>query len=102
MDKKELQELEDEHNRKLRGLERLEMDLDDYYHKFSRETDTLLEELSNACKDNNFAEIQPYIYEIENNLDSYHQEYKNHIEDVLEARYRENKNYYKQVEDRKV
>ena len=27
MDKKELQELEDEHNRKLRGLERLEMDL---------------------------------------------------------------------------
>ncbi|MFS9316702.1 hypothetical protein QM359_06130 [Streptococcus infantis] len=102
MDKKELQELEDEHNRKLRGLERLEMDLDDYYHKFSRETDTLLEELSNACKDNNFAEIQPYIYEIENNLDSYHQEYKIHIEDVLEARYRENKNYCKQMEERKV
>ena len=43
MDKKELQELEDEHNRKLRDLERLEMDLDDYYHKFSRETDMLLE-----------------------------------------------------------
>ena len=102
MDKKELQELEDEHNCKLRGLERLEMDLDDYYHKFSRETDMLLEELSNACKDNNFAEIQPYIYEIENNLDSYHQEYKNHIEDVLEARYRENKNYCKQMEERKV
>ena len=102
MDKKELQELEDEHNRKLRGLERLEMDLDDYYHKFSRGTDMLLEELSNACKDNNFAEIQPYIYEIENNLDSYHQEYKNHIEDVLEARYRENKNYCKQMEERNV
>ena len=28
MDKKELQKLEDEHNRKLRDLERLEMDLD--------------------------------------------------------------------------
>lgn len=102
MDKKELQELEDEHNRKLRGLERLEMDLDDYYHKFSRETAMLLEELSYACKDNNFAEIQPYIYEIENNLDGYHQLYKNRIENVLEARHQENKNYYKQVEERKV
>ena len=29
MDKKVLQKLEDEHNRKLRDLERLEMDLDD-------------------------------------------------------------------------
>ena len=29
MDKKQLQKLEDEHNRKLRNLERLEMDLDD-------------------------------------------------------------------------
>ena len=32
MDKKELQKLEDEHNRKLRDLERLEMDLDDDFH----------------------------------------------------------------------
>ena len=102
MDKKELQKLEDEHNRKLRDLERLEMDLDDYYHKFSRKTDMLLEELSNACRDCSFAEIQPYIYEIENNLDGYHQLYKDRIENVLEARHQENKNYYKQVEDRKV
>ena len=49
MDKKELQKLEDEHNRKLRDLERLEMDLDDDFHKFSRETDHLLEALSYAC-----------------------------------------------------
>ena len=42
MDKKGLQKLEDEHNRKLRDLERLEMDLDDDFHKFSRETDHLL------------------------------------------------------------
>ena len=41
MDKRNLK-LEDEHNRKLRDLERLEMDLDDDFHKFSRETDHLL------------------------------------------------------------
>ena len=64
MDKKELQKLEDEHNRKLRDLERLEMDLDDDFHKFSRETDHLLEALSYACRDSSFAEIQPYIFEI--------------------------------------
>ena len=51
MDKKELQKLEDEHHRKLRDLERLEMDLDDDFHKFSRETDHLLEALSYACRD---------------------------------------------------
>ena len=97
MDKKELQKLEDDHNRKLRDLERLEMDLDDDTHKFSRETDHLLEALSYACRDCSFAENQPYIYEIENNLDGYHQLYKNRIENVLEARHQENKNYYKQV-----
>ena len=97
MDKKELQKLEDEHNRKLRDLERLEMDLDDDSHKFSREMDHLLEALSYACRDCSFAENQPYIYEIENNLDGYHQLYKNRIENVLEARHQENKNYYKQV-----
>ena len=102
MDKKELHKLEDEHNRKLRDLERLEIDLDNYCQRFNRETSNLLDTLTYACRDCSFAEIQPYIYEIENNLDSYHQEYKNHIKDVLEARYRENKNYYKQVEERKV
>ena len=102
MDKKKLQKLEDDHNRKLRDLERLELDLDNYYQRFNRETSNLLDALTYACRDCSFSEIQPYIYEIENNLDSYHQEYKNHIEDVLEARYRENKNYYKQVEERKV
>ena len=55
MDKKQLQKLEDEHNRKLRNLERLEMDLDDDFHKFSRETDNLLEALSYACRDSSFA-----------------------------------------------
>jgi len=55
MDKKGLQKLEDEHNRKLRNLERLEMDLDDDFHKFSRETDHLLEALSYACRDSSFA-----------------------------------------------
>lgn len=80
----------------------LELDLDNDYQRFNRETSNILDALTYACKDYGFAEIQPYIYEIENNLDSYHQEYKNHIEDVLEARYRENKNYYKQVEERKV
>ena len=55
MDKKGLQKLEDEHHRKLRDLERLEMDLDDDFHKFSRETDHLLEALSYACRDSSFA-----------------------------------------------
>ena len=100
MDKKELQKLEDEHNRKLRDLERLEMDLDDDFHKFSRETDHLLEELSYACRDSNFAEIQPYIFEIENNLDNYHQLYKSRIENVLEARHQENKNFYRKLEEK--
>ena len=100
MDKKGLQKLEDEHNRKLRDLERLEMDLDDDFHKFSRETDHLLESLSYACRDSSFAEIQPYIFEIENNLDSYHQLYKNRIENVLEARHQENKNFYRKLEEK--
>ena len=42
MDKKELQKLEDEHNRKLRDLERLEIDLDNYYKRFNRVYSTLL------------------------------------------------------------
>ena len=100
MDKKELQKLEDDHNRKLRDLERLEMDLDDNFHKFSRETDNLLEALSYACRDSSFAEIQPYIFEIENNLDNYHQLYKSRIENVLEARHQENKNFYKRLEEK--
>ena len=58
MDKKELQKLEDEHNRKLRDLERLEMDLDDDFHKFSRETDHLLDALSKSIKKSTFAEIK--------------------------------------------
>lgn len=99
MDKNELQKLEDEHNRKLRDLERLEMYLDDF-HKFSREMDHLLEALSYACRDSSFAEIQPYIFEIENNLDSYHQLYKNRIENVLEARHQENKNFYRKLEEK--
>ncbi len=62
MDKKELQKLEDEHNRKLRDLERLEMDLDDDFTKFSREIDNLPRGASYACRDSSFAEIQPYIF----------------------------------------
>ncbi len=80
----------------------LELDLDNDYQRFNRENSNILDALTYACKDYGFAEIQPYIYEIENNLDSYHQECQNHIENVLEARHRENKNYYKQVEERKV
>ena len=102
MDKKELQKLEDEHNRKLRDLERLEMDLDDDFHKFSRETDHLLEALYYACRDSSFAEFQPYIFEIENNLDNYHQLYKSRIENVLEARHQENKNFHRKLEEKNV
>ena len=80
----------------------LELDLDNDYQRFNRETSNILDALTYTCKDYGFAEIQPYIYEIENNLDSYHQECQNHIKDVLEARYRENKNYCKQMEERKV
>lgn len=49
-----------------------------------------------------FAEIQPYIFEIENNLDNYHQLYKSRIENVLEARHQENKNFHRKLEEKNV
>lgn len=42
LDKKKRKELEDEHALKLRELDRVETDLDTYYHKFDRETNKLL------------------------------------------------------------
>ena len=46
LDKKKLQELEDEHALKMREFERVETDLDTYYYKFDRETNKLLEAIS--------------------------------------------------------
>ena len=46
--------------------------------------------------------FQPYIFEIENNLDNYHQLYKSRIENVLEARHQENKNFHRKLEEKNV
>lgn len=99
LDKKKLQELEDEHALKMREFERVETDLDTYYHKFDRETNKLLESISYACREVPLTAAQPYIFQIEDNLDQYHQQYKKCIDDVLEARYQENRRFQNKLDE---
>lgn len=51
LNKKKLQELEDEHALKMREFDRAETDLDTYYYKFDRETNKLLDAISYACRE---------------------------------------------------
>lgn len=95
MDKKELQKIEDDHMYKLRELERLEFDLDYYYHN-------IIESVSYACRGEYAVEIQSYIFEIEENLDNYRKLYNARIEDVLDLRSKENKNFYRKLEENKI
>ena len=99
LDKKKLQELEDEHALKMREFERVETDLDTYYYKFDRETNKLLEAISYACREVPLTAVQPYIFQIEDNLDQYHQQYKRRIDDVLEARYQENRRFQNKLDE---
>ena len=99
LDKKKLQELEDEHALKMREFDRAETDLDTYYYKFDRETNKLLEEISYACREVPLTAAQPYIFQIEDNLDQYHQQYKRRIDDVLEARYQENRRFQNKLDE---
>ena len=99
LDKKKLQELEDEHALKMREFERVETDLDTYYYKFDRETNKLLEAISYACREVPLTAAQPYIFQIEDNLDQYHQQYKKCIDDVLEARYQENRRFQNKLDE---
>lgn len=102
MDKKELQKIEDDHLHKLHELERLEFDLDYYYHRFDSETENIIESVFYACRGEYSAEIQSYIFEIEDNLDNYHQLYNARIDDVLDLRSKENKTFYRKLEENKI
>ena len=102
MDKKELQKIEDDHMYKLRELERLESDLDYYYHRFDRDTENIIESVSYACRGEYAVEIQSYIFEIEENLDNYRKLYNARIDDVLDLRSKENKNFYRKLEENKI
>ena len=42
---------------------------------------------------------QPYIFQIEDNLEQYHQQYKKRIDDVLEARYQENRRFQDKLDE---
>ena len=99
LDKKKLQELEDEHALKMREFERVETDLDTYYYKFDRETNKLLEAISYAFREVPLTAAQPYIFQIEDNLEQYHQQYKKRIDDVLEARYQENRRFQNKLDE---
>ena len=101
MDKKELQK-EDDHLHKLHELERLEFDLDYYYHRFDSETENIIESVFYACRGEYSAEIQSYIFEIEDNLDNYHQLYNARIDDILDLRSKENKTFYRKLEENKI
>jgi len=102
MDKKELQKIEDDHLHKLHELERLEFDLDYYYHRFDSETENIIESVFYACRGEYSAEIQSYIFEIEDNLDNYHQLYNARIDDILDLRSKENKTFYRKLEENKI
>ena len=102
MDKKELQKIEDDHLHKLHELERLEFDLDYYYHRFDRDTENIIESVSYACRGEYAVEIQSYIFEIEENLDNYRKLYNARIDDVLDLRSKENKNFYRKLEENKI
>ena len=102
MDKKELQKIEDDHLHKLHELERLEFDLDYYYHRFDSETENIIESVFYACRGEYSAEIQSYIFEIEDNLGNYHQLYNARIDDILDLRSKENKTFYRKLEENKI
>lgn len=102
MDKKELQKIEDDHLHKLHELERLEFDLDYYYYRFDSETENIIESVFYACRGEYSAEIQSYIFEIEDNLDNYHQLYNARIDDILDLRSKENKTFYRKLEENKI
>ena len=99
MNKEKLKELEEEHHKKLSNLDKTEMYLDEFYYRINRESNLLIETISSACREVPFRSIEPYVFQIEDNLDLYRKQYKQRIEDILEARYQENKRFQEKLDE---
>lgn len=99
MSRWELDELEYEHQDKLRTFREIEDTLEEQYYQFKNRSQELMERVSHAYREVSYQEGAVYLHQLQENFDIYHHDYYQKRELIEEARNEEDRYYRLKVEE---